>query len=225
MICEEELKKVFDIKSFELNEKGKYEGFWQDIGYNRKWFSPESSYFWVEDLVVDLLIKEKVFGDKQILLTRNYIGKELQHPLRGVFKGPISPVDIWIPGYGFGEVKFTGDSQKDIFGYDLDNRSIKNIYQISNLEFSMESKFWKDNKIFLFLVHNPGPGDKISVSIIDLKEKFSFSPNKKEENKSYFNINAQYIKIGVNDFDCFKRFDGVPFRKFQKRCYADYEEK
>ena len=218
MIDEEELKKFFDVEPFKLNEKGKYEGFWQKIGYNRKWFPPESTYFWVEDLVVDLLKKEKVFGDRQILLTRNFKYKEEGHPLRNMFKGPISPVDIWIPNYGFGEVKFTGDSQKDIFGYDLDNRSISNLYSIINLEFNMESEMWKNNKIFLFLVHNPGPGDQISISIIDLKEKFYFNSGE-EEGKSWFNPNARYINIGVTTNNCFKRFDKIPFRKYQDRCF------
>ena len=218
MIDEESLKNFFDVKPFKLNEKGKYDGFWQDIGYSRKWFSPEESYFWVEDLVVDLLKKEKIFDDRQILLTRNIKYKESNHPLRHVFKGPISPVDIWIPGYGFGEVKFTRDSQKDVFGYELDNRSISNLYSIPKLEFSMESEMWKNNKIFLFLVHKPGPGDKVSVSIIDLKEKFSFSPEK-EEGKSWFNPNVQHINIRVTADNCFKRFDGIPFREYQYRCF------
>ena len=53
-ISDDELKDMFHVKEFPLNDKGMYEGFWQDIGYDRKWFAPESTYWWVEDLVVIL---------------------------------------------------------------------------------------------------------------------------------------------------------------------------
>ena len=87
-ISDEQLNNLFQMSKFPLNNKGMYEGFWQDIGYDRKWFAPESTYWWTEDLVVDTLRKEKVFGDRQILSTRHLTGED-RGSLGAVFKGPI----------------------------------------------------------------------------------------------------------------------------------------
>jgi len=223
-ISKKELKEIFNVKDFPLNDKGKYEGFWQDIGYGRKWFAPEDTYWWVEDLVVDILKKEKVFGDRQILLTRNLTPKD-RSSLDIIFKGPISSIDLWMPGYGFAEIKYTGDNQRDVWGYDLNNKSAMNIYSAHSFSDIMKHSMWKNNKLFLIIVHNPGPGDKISISIIDLYDKFKF-PNPMHatdgpSTRKPFSLNTHHININVSALDCLKRFDEVPFRKYEERCHSE----
>ena len=66
-----------------------------------KWtaaFDPTSTYWWVEDLVVDTLRKEKVFGDEQIIPTRHLTGRD-RGSLGAVFKGPISCGYAKYPGH------------------------------------------------------------------------------------------------------------------------------
>ena len=225
----EDLDKIrancFDEEKYPLNDKGMYEGYEIPCGRNFRpqWIPPEDCWWWSEDLVLDHLKKEKVFGDRPILLTRNLKGKREDSPLSWVFKGPLSKVDLWIPNYGFAEIKTTMNGQKDIFGYDLDHRSINNIYSIKNLEFSMVSELWKNNKIFLIVVHKPSPGDKMSISVIDLREKFEFEPPRPEKktNKPWFSPNQNHIKINVGAGNCLKRFDEVPFRKYRERCHEE----
>lgn len=219
-IVDKIIASCFEVEEHLLNDKGMYEGFYQDIGYDRRWFSPETTYWWVEDLVKDTLEKEKVFGDRPIILTRHLKGKD-PGSLGAVFKGPISSVDLWIPGYGFGEIKYTSDCQKDVFGYDLNNRAIDNIYSIRSLEFNMTHKVWKNNKLFLIIVHCPDLGDKVSISIIDLYDKFAFiSPwDKEKTSKPRFHPNISNVKVGVRAENCMARFDSVPYRKYYKRCH------
>ena len=64
---------------------------------------------------------------------------------------------------------------QDYWAFDLDHRSINNIYTIKNLEFSMTSELWKNNKIFLIVVHKPSSGDKMRISVIDLKENLNLN--------------------------------------------------
>ena len=211
----------FDVEEYPLNDKKMYEGYEIPCGrnYQPEWISREKCWWWSEDLVLDHLKKEKVFGDRPILLTRNLKGKK-DSPLRWVFKGPLSKVDLWIPDYGFAEVK-TSLSSKDYYGFDLDYRSINNIYTIKNLEFNMTHDVWKNNKIFLIVVHKPSPGDKMSVSIIDLREKFEFEPprSEKKTDKPWLNPNWRNLKINVRAENCLKRFDDVPFREYRARCH------
>ena len=222
-ISKKELKEVFNVKDFPLNDKGKYEGFWQDIGYSRKWFAPKDTYWWVEDLVVDILKKEKVFGDRQILLTRNLTPKD-KNSLDIIFKGPISSIDLWMPGYGFAEIKYTGDAQKDVHGYDLTNKAAMNIYSVHSFSDIMKHSMWKNNKLFLIIVHNPRPGDKISISIIDLYDKFKFSHSflpTEPSTKRSFSLNTHHININVRAENCLKRFDDIPYRKYLERCHSE----
>jgi hypothetical protein len=223
------LEDLFNVKNFSLNDKGKYEGFWQDIGYSRKWFSPEDSYWWPEDLAKDVLEKEKVFGDQGILLTRNLEGKldDSRFKYLGeIFKGPISPTDFWIPEYGLAEVKYTGDSQRDTWGYDLTNKAAMNIWSTHAFieRHEKSTKIWANNKLYLIVVHNPGPGDKISISIIDLYDKFkfphSFLPTE-PSTKRPFSLNTHHININVSAPDCLKRFDDIPYRKYRARCHGE----
>ena len=212
----------FEVEEYPLNDKGMYDGFEKPCGRNFRpeWVPPEKTWWWPEDLVLDLLKKEKVFGDRPVILTRNLKGKN-DFPLGCVFKGPLSTIDLWIPNYGFGEIKTTMDGQKDIFGYDLDHRSIQNICSIQSLEFNMTHDIWKNNKIFLIVVHKPSPGDKMSISIIDLREKFEFKPPQPGEKteKPWLNPNWSQVKINVRAENCLKRFDDVPFRKYRERCH------
>lgn len=214
----------FDVQEYPLNDKGMYEGYEIPCGrnYQPEWISREKCWWWSEDLVLDLSKKEKIFGDRPVLLTRNLKGKSEDSPLSWVFKGPLSKVDLWIPNYGFGEIK-TSLNDKDYWEFDLDHRSINNIYTISSLEESMTSELWKNNKIFLIVVHKPSPGDKMSVSIIDLKEKFEFKPPQPGEKteKPWLNPNWSQVKINVRAENCLKRFDDVPFRKYRARCHSD----
>ena len=219
---EETLEKIitqcFNVKKFPLNDKGMYEGYWQEIGYDRKWFDPESTYWWVEDLVIDTLKKEKVFGDRQILSTRHLIGKD-RGSLGAVFKGPISKIDLWMPGYGFAEVKYTADGQRDYWGYDLDNRAITNICSIRNLEFNMKHPLWKNNKLFLIVVHAPDPGDSVSISVIDLDDQFDFTEDSND--KPLFHPSQEHVCVSVDEENCLARFDEVPYRTYHKRCYEE----
>jgi len=212
----------FDVEKYPLNDKGMYEGYEIPCGrnYQPEWISREKCWWWSEDLVLDHLKKEKIFGDRPILLTRNLKGKGKDSPLSWVFKGPLSKVDLWIPNYGFGEIK-TSLSDKDYWGFDLDHRSINNIYSIKNLEFNMTHDIWKNNKIFLIVVHKPEPGDKASISIIDLNEKFDFvSPYSEEKTtKPRFHANINQVAVNVKAENCLKRFDEVPFRKYRERCH------
>ena len=221
-LSDEDLKDLFQVQAFPLNDKGMYEGFWQDIGYNRKWFDPTSTYWWVEDLVVDTLRKEKVFGDEQIIPTRHLTGRD-RGSLGAVFKGPISCVDLWMPGYGFAEIKYTGDSQRDQWGYDLNSRSIHNLYSILSLEQTMSHEMWKNNKLFLIVVHEPNLGDRIAISVIDLKEKFEFnSPwSKKKASKPILHPNLKHVNVSVAAENCLARFDDVPYRKYYNRCHEE----
>ena len=223
----EDLDKIrancFDEEKYPLNDKGMYEGYEIPCGRNFRpqWIPPEDCWWWSEDLVLDHLKKEKVFGDRPILLTRNLKGKREDSPLSWVFKGPLSKVDLWIPNYGFAEIKTTFKGDKDYWAFDLDHRSINNIYTIRSLEQMMTSKLWKNNKIFLIVVHKPSSGDKMSISVIDLKEKFEFEPPRPEKktDKPWLNPNRHYIKIGVEAENCLKRFNEVPYRKYRERCH------
>jgi len=220
-IPDEQLKDLFDIKEYPLDDKGMYDGFWQDIGYDRKWFAPESTYWWVEDLVIDILKKEKVFGDKQILLARHLTGKKIDSE-KFIFKGPISKTDLWIPGYAFVEIKYAGNSQRDQWGYDLDNRSISNIHMLHHISDLYGNDLWKNNKLFLIIVHEPDPGDKVSISIIDLTEKFDFSGwGKEKTTKPRFHPNLRQVCVNVRSENCLARFDNVPYRAYRKRCHEE----
>ena len=127
-----------------------------------------------------------------------------------------------MPGYGFAEIKYTDDSQRDNWGFDLDNRSISNICSICNLEFNMKHSMWKNNKLFLIVVHQPSLGDKASISIIDLTEKFDFSAwSEKKTTKPRFHPNLSQVCVNVRAENCLARFDDVPYRKYRKRCYEE----
>ena len=224
-ISDDELKDLmdvcFDVKEFPLNDKGMYEGFNQDIGYSSKWFAPESTYWWVEDLVIDTLKKEKVFGDVQILLTRNLVAKE-RCSLGAVFKGPLSTIDLWMPGYGFAEVKYAGNCERDQWGYDLSNSAILNIHSVPGLSDIMKHDMWKDSKLFLIIVHEPDPGDKVSISIIDLYDKFDLSPWSKEKtSKPRLHPNLRQVCVNVRSENCLARFDNVPYRAYRKRGHEE----
>ena len=220
---DEIIANCFKVEEHSLNDTGMYDGFWKGIaGFNREWVPRENSFWWVEDLVKDTLEKEKVFGDRPIILTRNLRGED-KFSLGSVFKGPVSTIDLWIPGYGFGEIKYTSDCQKDVFGYYLNNLAMDNIWSIRTLEDNMTHEVWKNNKLFLIIVHCPDLGDKVSISVIDLYDKFAFiSPWDKEKTlKPRLHPNIRNVKVGVRAENCMARFDSVPYRKYYKRCHEE----
>ena len=94
---DEIIANCFNIRDFPLNDKGMYEGFWQDIGYSRKWFAPETTSWWSEDLVVDILKKEKLvnnakkIGNKFIKILKELNSSEISN-VRG--KGLMLAFDL-----------------------------------------------------------------------------------------------------------------------------------
>ena len=82
----------------------------------------------------------------------------------------------------------------------------------------------KTNKLFLIIVHNPRPGDKISISIIDLYDKFKFSHSflpTEPSTKRPFSLNTHHININVRAENRLKRFDDIPYRKYLERCHSE----
>ena len=222
-ISDDELKDLFDVKEYTLDDKGMYDGFEKPCGKNFRpeWIPREDTWWWVEDLVIDTLKKEKVFGDVQILLTRNLVAKE-RGSLGAVFKGPLSTIDLWMPGYGFAEVKYAGNCERDQWGYDLSNSAILNIHSVPGLSDIMKHDMWKDSKLFLIIVHEPDPGDKVSISIIDLYDKFDLSPWSKEKtSKPRLHPNLSQVCVNVKSENCMARFDDVPYQKYYERCYGE----
>lgn len=222
-ISDEQVKDLFNVKEYPLDDKGMYDGFWKGKeGFNREWVPREESFWWVEDLVIDTLKKKKVFGDRPILSTR-HLTHEDKFSLGSVFKGPVSPIDLWMPGYGFAEIKYTGNHQKDVFGYDLTNHAIDNIWSVRILEDNMTHDIWKNNKLFLIIVHCPDPGDAVSISVIDLYDKFDFvSPwDKKKTTKPRLHPNLRQVCVNVRPENCLARFDNVPYRAYRKRCHEE----
>ena len=223
-ISDEQLKDLFDVKEYPLDDKGMYDGFEKPFGKNFRpeWIPREDTWWWVEDLVIDTLKKEKVFGDRQILLARHLTGKKIDSE-KFIFKGPISKTDLWIPGYGFAEIKYAGNCERDQWGYDLDNRSISNIHTLHHISDMYGNDLWKNNKLFLIVVHEPDPGDKVSISIIDLTEKFDFmSPwDKKKTTKPILHPNLRQVCVNVRSENCLARFDNVPYRAYRKRCHEE----
>jgi len=220
---DEQLKDLFDVKEYRLDDKGMYDGFWKGKeGFNREWVPREKSFWWVEDLVKDTLEKKKVFGDRPVILTRNLTHKD-KFSLGSVFKGAVSPIDLWIPGYGFGEIKYAGNCERDQWGYDLTNHAINNIWSVLTLEDNMISDIWKNNKLFLIVVHCPDPGDAVSISVIDLYDKFDFvSPwGKKKTTKPRLHPNLSQVCVNVRSENCLVRFDNVPYRTYRKRCHEE----
>ena len=200
---DEIIANCFKVEEHSLNDKGMYDGFWKGLaGFNREGVPREKSFWWVEDLVKDTLEKEKVFGDRPIILTRTLRGED-KFSLGSVFKGPVSTIDLWI------------------FGYDLDNHSINNIWSIRTLEDNMKHEVWKNNKLFLIIVHCPNLGNKVSISVIDLYDKFSFmSPwDKEKTSKPRFHPNIRNVKVNVRAENCMVRFDDIPYQKYYERCH------
>ena len=215
-------KDLFDVKEYPLNDKGMYDGFEKPFGKNFRpeWIPREETWWWVEDLVFDLLKKEKVFGDRQIIPTRHLTGKKID-PHKLFFKGPLSKMDFWIPNYAFIEVKYTGKSEKGQWwgGYELAHRAINNLCSLNQTYMHYSSDLWKNNKLFLIVVHEPDPGDRVSVSIIDVHDKCEF-PNSRDEKMDKINLHGglSSVFISVDKKNCLARFDDVPYRSYRKRC-------
>ena len=86
----------------------------------------------------------------------------------------------------------------------------------------MKHSMWKNNKLFLIVVRETDPGDKVSISIINLNEKFDFSPWSEEKTtKPRFHPNLRQVCVNVRAENCLARFDDVPYRAYRKRCYEE----
>ena len=118
--------------------------------------------------------------------------KELElknnHQLCSVVKGPFSPVDLWVPGKAFVEIKFTSNLARDNWNYDWE---LKNIWNLGSLV--------DHYKVFLVVVHKVwkkgGPG--WVVSMVDVTKELKIYSG------------APYKKIYVREEDCVKRWENV----------------
>jgi hypothetical protein len=222
-ISDEQLKDLFDVKEYPLDDKGMYDGFEKPFGKNFRpeWIPREDTWWWVEDLVLDLLKKEKVFGDRQIIPTRHLTGKKIDSQ-KLYFKGPLSKMDFWIPGYAFIEVKYTGKSERGQWwqGYEIKNGAINSLCSLDQIHTHYSSDLWKNNKLFLIVVHTPELGDRVSVSIIDVLDKCEF-PYSHDEKTDKINLHGNLLSvfISVDKENCMKRVDNVPYRAYRKRCH------
>jgi hypothetical protein len=163
-----------------LNFERPYKNFYFKNGYNQNLVNTE--YWWAEDFVHDFLITKKVFNNSPIFYTRECE----MNPKSGfcnLVKGPFSPVDLWVPGEAFIEIKYTSYQCRDYWGYDFYPKKLSNIWH-----YIKDTK----HKIYLILIHGID-----SVSMIDLSdmEKITRVRN--------------FIKLDVTKNNCFKRWDNL----------------
>ena len=174
----------------ELSEMGKlnfpkrnktYENFLAPNGYQQQ--EVHTEYWWSEDFVHDLLLKDQVFETSPILKTRELELKN-NHRLSSVVKGPFSPVDLWVPGKAFVEIKFTSNPARDNWNYDWE---LKNIWNLGSLV--------DHYKVFLVVIHKEWKG--WVVSMVDVTKELKIYSG------------APYKKIYVREEDCFKRWENM----------------
>tara|TARA_R110002012_G_C11370758_1_gene581997 strand:- start:44 stop:667 length:624 start_codon:yes stop_codon:yes gene_type:complete len=169
-----------DFKDHKLLEfKKPYKNFMFKNGYSKSLVNTE--FWWTEDLIHDFLLTEKVFDNSPIFYTRECEMKNFN--LSSIIKGPFSPVDLWVPGKAFIEIKYTAHQSRDHWGYDFYPKRLSNIWH-----------HFKDmkHKIYLVLIHGID-----SVSMIDLSDKEKITRV------------SNFIKLNVNKDNCFKRWDGL----------------
>ena len=169
-----------------------------------------TEYWWTEDYVADKLTKEKFFGNSEILKTREHHSKPdvLEwNPITEIVKGPFSPIDLWVPGKAFIEVRYTSDGGRDHWGYDFNTR---NISRISNFMSGHDRSPFppaparKQYRLYLALIHCD------AFSLVDLTERHErlFSKNQ-----------YRSITINVNEERCVKRYDKLykEFEEFERK--------
>ena len=198
-----------------LFTRKKYERPYQDFlacnGYSDQ--KVHTEYWWTEDYVADKLTKEKFFGNSEILKTRELHSKPdvlKWNPITDIVKGPFSPIDLWVPGKAFIEVRYTSDGDRDNWGYDFQTR---NINRVSNFMSGYDRPAYpprarKQYKLYLALLHESNWG---SLSIVDLTERHEelFSRNQ------YKCIRG----LGVRAKSCVKRYDKLweEFEEFKRK--------
>jgi len=159
-----------------------YENFLAPNGYRQQ--EVHTEHWWSEDFVHDLLLKDQVFETSPILKTRELELKN-NHQLCSVVKGPFSPVDLWVPGKAFVEIKFTSNLARDNWNYDWE---LKNIWNLGSLV--------DHYKVFLVVIHKEWKKGWV-VSMVDVTKELKIYSGTK------------YKKINVREENCFKRWENM----------------
>tara|TARA_R100000988_G_C3951388_1_gene141281 strand:- start:249 stop:845 length:597 start_codon:yes stop_codon:yes gene_type:complete len=178
---EEQLNKYFNVRKFDKP----YQPFYEPTGFNDNEIRINTSYWWTEDLVVDKLEKIKLFRDSRIFKTRELYAKPEQEYEDYIFKGPLSPIDLWVPGEAFIEIRYTSACDRDYWHYDF---QLKNISNVTNWVRDPGAPSRNQYKIYLVVFHSR------NISVIDLSEKLN-------DWCDYDKI----VKIPVKEEHCFKR--------------------
>ena len=213
--------KIFDPP---LDEKGVYKPFNFTIPNTSfiKRVNPSTSYWEEEDIALKFCM-EKVFTKTLFLPTRNLIGKK--YPWDCYFKGPFSTFDFYLPEYkseletpgAVGEIKYTGTSKRDYWGYDLNERAIENAWSTINFLDSYGQEKPK-MKFFYVVMFDDYRGD-FSLSVIDMYDKFKFIDDKKplKEGQRWFaRHGSRSFTISVSRDNCFFRKDNPYYKDFYK---------
>jgi len=176
-------KELSEIAKLNFPKRNKtYENFLAPNGYQQQ--EVHTEYWWSEDFVHDLLLKDQVFENAPILKTRE-LELNNDQQLRSIVKGPFSPVDLWVPGKAFVEIKYCGSPGRDIHGYDWE---LKNIWNLGS--------FVGTYKVFLAVVHQVWKKGWV-VSMVDVTEKLKIYSS------------APYKNIVVREENCFKRWENM----------------
>jgi len=205
-------KELSEIAKLNFPKRNKtYENFLAPNGYQQQ--EVHTEYWWSEDFVHDLLLKDQVFENAPILKTRE-LELNNDQQLRSIVKGPFSPVDLWVPGKAFVEIKYCGSPGRDIHGYDWE---LKNIWNLG----SLVDRY----KVFLVVVHKVWKKGWV-VSMVDVTKELKIYSG------------APYKKICVREENCFKRWENMSFfmrshregdrpwkslikRKYLARCHSE----
>ena len=192
-MTEDQLNQHFHIKKY----SEPYENFYERTGFNDNVIEINTKYWWTEDLVVDKLKEIKIFKDFSIYKTRELHAKEDGAFEEYIFKGSLSPIDLWVPEKAFIEVRYTSDCNRDGWGYDF---QLKNISRVRNWITDPSEPSRREHKIYLAVFHWK------YISLIDLSEK----PN------DWYN----YVKnctINVREENCTKRIElnNEDFKKYK----------
>jgi len=178
-------KELSEIGKLNFPKRNKtYENFLAPNGYQQQ--EVHTEYWWSEDFVHDLLIKDQVFETAPIIKTRE-LELNNDRPLSNIVKGPFSPVDLWVPKKAFVEIKYCGNPGRDIHGYDWE---LKNIWNLGSLV--------DHHKVFLAVVHQVWKKGWV-VSMVDVTEKLKIYSGEK------------YKNIAVREGNCFKRWENMSF--------------
>ena len=183
MILNSFKKELSEIAKLNFPKRNKtYENFLAPNGYQQQ--EVHTEYWWSEDFVHDLLLKDQVFENAPILKTRE-LELNNDQQLRSIVKGPFSPVDLWVPGKAFVEIKYCGSPGRDIHGYDWE---LKNIWNLG----SLVDRY----KVFLVVVHKVWKKGWV-VSMVDVTKELKIYSG------------APYKNIVVREENCFKRWENM----------------